>query len=80
MAVYFFDSSALVKRHVSESGSAWVRSLTRAKAAHTLYIARITAVEITLRDHTAAASLQPRQGQSSLTSAATRPSVISSWR
>src|SRR5208337_4580589 len=47
MAVYFFDSSALVKRHVSESGSAWVRSLTRAKAAHTLYIARITAVEIT---------------------------------
>jgi predicted nucleic acid-binding protein len=47
MAVYFFDSSALVKRHVSESGSAWVRSLTRAKAAHTPYIARITAVEIT---------------------------------
>ncbi len=46
MAVYFFDSSALVKRHVSESGSDWVRSLTRAKAAHTLYIARITAVEI----------------------------------
>jgi len=47
VAVYFFDSSALVKRHVSESGSAWVRSLTRAKAAHTPYIARITAVEIT---------------------------------
>lgn len=47
MAVYFFDSSALVKRHVTEAGSAWVRSLTRAKAAHTLYIARITAVEIT---------------------------------
>jgi uncharacterized protein len=47
MAVYFFDSSALVKRHVDESGSAWVRSLTRVKAGHTLYIARITAVEIT---------------------------------
>jgi predicted nucleic acid-binding protein len=47
MAVYFFDSSALVKRHIDELGSAWVRSLTRVKAAHTLYIARITAVEIT---------------------------------
>src|SRR5436309_640086 len=47
MAAFFFDSSALVKRHVTEVGSAWVRSLTCAKPAHTLYIARITAVEIT---------------------------------
>ena len=44
---YFFDTSALVKRHVIEAGSGWVRSLVRAKAAHDLYIARITAVEIT---------------------------------
>jgi uncharacterized protein len=42
-----FDSSALVKRHVKETGSAWVCSLIRVKAAHTLYIASITAVEIT---------------------------------
>jgi uncharacterized protein len=47
MADYFFDTSALVKRHVIEVGSAWVRSLVRAKAAHDLYIARITAVEVT---------------------------------
>jgi predicted nucleic acid-binding protein len=47
MGVYYFDSSALVKRHVDESGSAWVRSLTRVKMAHTLYIAGITAVEVT---------------------------------
>jgi predicted nucleic acid-binding protein len=47
MADYFFDTSALVKRHVIEAGSAWVRSLVRAKAAHDLYVARITAVEIT---------------------------------
>jgi predicted nucleic acid-binding protein len=47
MADYFFDTSALVKRHVIEIGSAWVRSLVRAKAAHDLYIARITAVEVT---------------------------------
>jgi uncharacterized protein len=47
MAVYFFDSSGLVKRHVHETGSVWVRALTRVNAGHTLYIARITAVEIT---------------------------------
>ena len=46
MAVYFLDTSALVKRHVTETGSAWVRSLTGAKSAHTLFIARITAVEV----------------------------------
>jgi len=46
MALYFFDSSALVKRHVNESGSRWVRSLTHVKAAHTIYLSRITAVEI----------------------------------
>jgi uncharacterized protein len=45
MADYFFDTSALVKRHVIEAGSPWVKSLVRAKAAHTLYIARITAVD-----------------------------------
>jgi len=47
MADYFFDTSALVKRHVTEAGSLWVKSLVRAKAGHTLYIARITAVEVT---------------------------------
>jgi predicted nucleic acid-binding protein len=46
VATFFFDTSALVKRHVTEAGSAWVRSLTKAKAAHTLFIARITAVEV----------------------------------
>jgi predicted nucleic acid-binding protein len=46
VADYFFDTSGLVKRHVNEVGSRWVRSLTQAKAGHTLYIARITAVEM----------------------------------
>jgi hypothetical protein len=63
MADYFFDTSALVKRHVTETGSAWVKSLVRAKAGHTLYIARITAVEvtsaITRRQHTG--DLSPAQ-------------------
>jgi uncharacterized protein len=47
MEDYFFDTSALVKRHVTESGSPWVKSLVHAKAGHRLYIARITAVEVT---------------------------------
>jgi uncharacterized protein len=47
MVDYFFDTSALVKRHVIEVGSAWVRSLVHARAAHDLDIARITAVEVT---------------------------------
>jgi predicted nucleic acid-binding protein len=46
MADFFLDTSALVKRHVREIGSVWVRSLTHPKAAHTLYIARITVVEV----------------------------------
>ena len=55
MADYFFDTSAIVKRHVNETGSKWVRSLIRAKATYRIYIARITAVEvfaaITRRQH-----------------------------
>jgi predicted nucleic acid-binding protein len=47
VAHYFFDTSALVKRHVTEAGSHWVKSIVRAKAGHRLYIARITAVEMT---------------------------------
>ncbi len=35
MADYYLDTSALVKRHVDEVGSPWIRSLTRLKAAHT---------------------------------------------
>src|SRR5205823_568232 len=65
MADYFFDTSALVKRHVIEAGSPRVKSLVRAKAAHTLDIARITAVEvtsaITRRQH--GGHLSPAQGR-----------------
>ena len=46
MAAFFFDTSALIKRHVNEVGSVWVRSLTKAKAGHIIFIARITAVEV----------------------------------
>ena len=41
MAVYFFDSSALVKRYVQETGTAWVLGICNPTANAPLYIARI---------------------------------------
>ena len=43
---FFLDTSALVKRHVNETGSAWVRSQSRPGTGHERYIARVTAVEV----------------------------------
>lgn len=47
MAVYFFDTSAIVKRYVIEVGTAWVRAVADPAAGHSLYLCRITAVELT---------------------------------
>ena len=44
---YFVDSSALVKRYVRETGTAWVRGITRRRSSADLFIALITAVEVT---------------------------------
>ncbi len=46
-AAYFVDSSALVKRYVLETGTAWVRGITRKNPSTVIYIAHITAVEVT---------------------------------
>jgi hypothetical protein len=46
MAVYFVDSSALVKRHISEIGSTWVLSLFDPALNNDVLIAAITGVEI----------------------------------
>jgi predicted nucleic acid-binding protein len=46
MATYFFDSSALAKRYVTETGTAWVQALTDPAAGHGVYVARITLVEL----------------------------------
>ena len=45
MALYFLDTSALVKRYVLETGTAWVQSLTSPTTGHSLFISRITQVE-----------------------------------
>ena len=47
MAAYFIDSSALVKRYVQESGTQWVRKLTRYDSLNEIYLVRVTAVEVT---------------------------------
>lgn len=46
MAIYFFDSSGLVKRYVAETGTAWTQGLTDPSAGHGIYIAQITGVEV----------------------------------
>lgn len=46
MAVYFIDSSALVKRYVSETGTTFVTNITDPATDHRLYVARITGVEV----------------------------------
>lgn len=46
MFTYFFDSSAIVKRYVNETGTAWVIDVTRSAVGNRIYVARITAVEV----------------------------------
>lgn len=47
MAIYYLDSSALVKRYIAETGSDWVLNLLDRAAGHTIFIAAIAPVEIT---------------------------------
>lgn len=46
MACYFFDSSAIIKRYVSEIGSAFVDGLADLKNSNVILLARITRVEV----------------------------------
>jgi uncharacterized protein len=43
---YFFDTSALVKRYITEIGSNWVRSLTDPQSGNRIILARITWIEM----------------------------------
>ena len=45
MSMLFFDSSALVKRDLTEVGGAWVTSLLDPSLGHTIVVAAITQVE-----------------------------------
>ncbi len=46
MAVYYLDTSALVKRYVQEAGTAWVLVLTNPASGHDIYVARVTGPEM----------------------------------
>jgi uncharacterized protein len=46
MAIYLIDSSALVKRYISEIGSVWVLDLFKPNVNNEVFIAAITGVEI----------------------------------
>jgi predicted nucleic acid-binding protein len=46
VAVFFLDSSAVVKRYVRESGSGWVHSLFDPSENNDIWIARVTPVEM----------------------------------
>jgi predicted nucleic acid-binding protein len=46
MSHYYVDSSALVKRYVTELGSEWVVALTDPSDGHTVIVAEITRVEV----------------------------------
>ena len=43
---WFLDSSAVAKRYIVETGTAWVRTLTDPSAGNDLYLANITQVEV----------------------------------
>ena len=45
MAVSFLDTSAIVKRYVLETGTAWIQALTDPAAGHVHCLARITKPE-----------------------------------
>jgi predicted nucleic acid-binding protein len=65
MALYFFETSALVKRYVSEKGTAWVEGLLIPALHPTVYIAQITGVE-----SIAAITLRTRRGDTTQQEAA----------
>ena len=46
MDAFFFDTSGLVKRFSREIGTAWTIGLLKPSSGNTIYIARITAVEV----------------------------------
>ena len=46
MPVFFADSSGVVKRYASETGSAWVTAITNIAVGNEIFIVRVTAVEV----------------------------------
>ncbi len=45
MGVYYFDTSALVKRYVTETGTGWVQAVTDPVNGHDIFVAKIAGPE-----------------------------------
>ena len=43
--VFFLDTSALVKKYMTETGSTWIETLTDAESDNKIILARVTWVE-----------------------------------
>ncbi len=46
MTVYFLDSSALIKRYLSEVGTNWVRGIVATRPGNIIFVAQITPIEV----------------------------------
>jgi len=46
VSVYFLDSSAVVKRYVTETGTPWVKSIVNPRSGNHIHLARITGAEV----------------------------------
>jgi len=46
VAAYFFDSSAIVKRYLTETGTTWVSRITDLASGNKVYLVRIAFVEV----------------------------------
>jgi uncharacterized protein len=46
MAIYYFDSSAAVKKYVVEQGTGWILGLVKPSAKNVIYLSQITGVEV----------------------------------
>jgi predicted nucleic acid-binding protein len=46
VAVYYLDTSAVVKRYFAEIGTAWIHSITEPAAGHLLFTGRLTGPEV----------------------------------
>lgn len=72
MALYFFDSSAIIKRYVAEPGHAWIVVLCDPAQGHDLHIAQAALVEVV-------AALCRKAREAAITSAE-RDSLIDDFR
>ncbi|MDQ2808126.1 MAG: type II toxin-antitoxin system VapC family toxin [Chloroflexota bacterium] len=76
MAVYYLDTSALVKRYVLEQGTVWIQHLTDRAATHDLYMVLLTGPEMI-----AALFRKARTGQIALADATQATAIFRlDWR